>query len=72
MASDTGTRRRKMKIIEIDTEQFNQLQFDRRELSLKDTATNLILMSRWAAQLKAKVIYKYKRPNGILWIVEEI
>ena len=71
MASDTGTRRRiKMKIVEVDIEEYNQLQFDRKELLLKDTAGNLMLMAKWANGLGAKIIYKYKRPNGIKWIVE--
>ena len=60
-----------MKIIEVNTEEFNKMTFPRRELSLKDTAMNLVAMAKWADRHKAKVIYKYKRATDILWMVEE-
>ena len=60
-----------MKIIKIDTEEFNKLKFDRREITSKGESTDeLMILALWAQAHNAVTVYKYKRPNGILWIVE--
>ena len=60
-------------IVEITTEEFNKLKFDRRELPTRED--NPIMektIKQWAKRQGADVVYKYDRqPTGFLWIVEE-
>jgi len=60
-----------MKIIEIDTKQFNALKFDRREFQTKsESGSDMKKVMDWYYKMAVKSdIYKYKRPNGILWMV---
>jgi len=61
-----------MKIIEVDTEQFNKMTFDRREISTRsDKELMVVTIGDWAKRHGADTVYKYKRPNGILWMIEE-
>jgi predicted transcriptional regulator len=53
-----------MKIIEIDA--LTETKFDQYQ---NTTITNDEDAIKWAGSLGAKEVYKYIRPNGILWIV---
>ena len=63
-----------MKIIELDTEQYNRLQFARREF-LTDKKDAEVKMKEWYRYMnypKDTKVYKFVRTNGIKWIVEEV
>ena len=64
-----------MNIIDIDTKQFNELKHTmplRRQTPTRSDKPILVkTVKKWAARHGADVVYKYKRENGFLWIVEE-
>ncbi len=55
-----------MKIIEVDTEQFNGLRFDKYELFTEDEEVAV----DWAKEKEADVLWKYDRANGTVYFVE--
>ena len=60
-----------MKIIEVNTEEFNKMTFDRREISTRSDKELMVdSVKKWAGRHGADVVYKYKRKMGILWMVE--
>ena len=64
-----------MKIIDINSEQYNRLQFDRRELLTLDNDNAEAMAEAWFKYLrypKDTVVYRYVRENGIKWLVEEV
>lgn len=61
-----------MKIIEVNTEEFNKLTFPRREISTReDKELMVVSIKKWAARHGADTVYKYKRAQGFLWMLEE-
>ena len=61
-----------MEIVEVNTEEFNKMAFDRREIQTKHDKKLLVeSVIAWAERHGADVVYKYKRKMGYLWMVEE-
>ena len=63
-----------MKVINIDTEQYNKITFDYRECLTGNSKKGENVMRSWFRYMnypKDTKVYKLVRPNGVKYIVEE-
>ena len=63
-----------LEIINIDTEQYNHLHFDRRELLTLDNDNAEAKAEAWFKYMrypKDTIVYRYVRKNGVKWMVME-
>jgi len=58
-----------MIIVEVDAVEYNKMKFDRREFL--GTKTRMKEWFRYMNYPRGTKVYKYTRPNGIKWFVEE-